>query len=165
MTNNTPSCFNVDLSTLSNIDLWAKWIDIFSGISTVAIAGLALYVAHHQLRLGWQQLKSSANETKNATAYDLYHQYLIMCIDMPSFAYGLDKPKNRTIEYSQYCWFVSSMLFTFEQILETNSLDQKWQNTIKSQLLIHKNFLSISSTVGKRNWNDKLQEIIDDVIS
>ncbi len=88
-----------------------------------------------------------------------------MCIDMPSFAYGLDKPKNRTIEYGQYCWFVSSMLFTFEQILETNSLDQKWQNTIKSQLLIHKNFLSISSTVGKRNWNDKLQEIIDDVIS
>lgn len=88
-----------------------------------------------------------------------------MCIDMPLFAYGLDKPNSRTIEYGQYCWFVSSMLFTFEQILETNSPDQKWQDTIKSQLLIHKNFLSISSTVRKRNWNNNLQKIIDEVIS
>lgn len=165
MLNNTPTCFSVDLSILSDIDLWSKWVDMFSGVSTAAIAGLALYVAHHQLKLGWQQLKSSASETKNATAYNLYHQYLTMCIDMPLFAYGLDKPNNRTIEYGQYCWFVSSMLFTFEQILETNSPDQKWQDTIKSQLLIHKNFLSISTTVRKRNWNNNLQKMIDEVIS
>lgn len=147
-----------------DIDVWVKWIGIGSSIATVIIAWSALYVANKQLKLGWEQLNTNISETKNATAHNLYHQYLAMCIDKPEFSYGMEKPEERTIDYGKYCWFVSSMLFTFEQILETNSLDQKWIGTIKSQLLRHKNFLAISSTVRERNWNDKLQNIINEVI-
>ncbi|MGY3879679.1 hypothetical protein ACW5WK_19905 [Aeromonas enteropelogenes] len=147
-----------------DIDVWVKWISIGSSIATVIIAWSALYVANKQLKLGWEQLNTNISETKNATAHNLYHQYLSMCIDKPEFAYGMEKPEERTIDYGKYCWFVSSMLFTFEQILETNSLDTKWIDAIKSQLLRHRKFLAISSTVRERNWNDKLQNIINEVI-
>lgn len=147
-----------------DIDTWVKWIGIASSIATVIIAWSALYVANKQLKLGWKQLEANIAETRNTTAHNLYHQYLSMCIDKPEFAYGMEKPEERTIDYGKYCWFISSMLFTFEQILETNSLDKKWQSTIKSQLFRHRNFLSKSSTVRERNWNDKLQKIINEVI-
>ncbi|PML50660.1 hypothetical protein BCT75_12735 [Vibrio lentus] len=159
------TCFYTGWSALLDVELWVKWMGIFASIGTVVIAGFALYVAHKQLNLGWKQLKSNRQEAKSATAHDLYHQYLILCIEKPEFSYGMAKPAERTMEYGKYCWFASSMLFTFEQILETMPDDEKWQATIKSQLLIHKEWLSISSTVREKQWDDSLQRLIEATIA
>lgn len=158
------TCFYTGWSALLDIDLWIKWMELLSTIATVIIAGLALYVAHRQLNLGWKQLKSNKLEARSATAHDLYHQYLTLCIERPEFAYGMNKPEERNVEYGRYCWFASSMLFTFEQILEAVPTDDKWQATIKSQLSIHKEWLSSSSTVREKQWDDSLQLLIDEVI-
>ncbi|WP_080741118.1 hypothetical protein [Aeromonas bestiarum] len=165
MSDSNLTCFKTGLSALLDVDLWVQWTDIFSNLFTVSIAGLALYIAHRQLKLGWQQLMSNRTETRNATAHNLYHQYLKLCIDMPQYSYGMEKPNHECIEYGRYCWFISAMLFTFEQILETMACDEKWQTTIKSQLIIHKEFLSTSSTVREKKWNNNLQKLIEDVIS
>lgn len=164
MKNDNVTCFNTGWSALLDVELWVKWIDIFTSLAAVAIAGYALYVACNQLSLGWQQLKVNRDETRSATAHNLYHQYLTLCIEKPEFANGMAKPVDRCSEYSKYCWFVSSMLFTFEQILETKSTDDKWQRTIKSQLQTHKVFLASSRTVREREWNDELQTIIDQIL-
>lgn len=159
------TCFYTGWSALLDVGLWVKWVGIFASIATVAIAGFALYIAHKQLNLGWKQLKSNRQEAKSATANELYHQYLALCIDKPDFSYGMAKPMERTVEYGSYCWFASSMLFTFEQILEAMPNDEKWQLTIESQLLIHKEWLSASSTVKESQWDDSLQRLIEDTIA
>ncbi len=165
MKNENMTCFYTGWSALLDIELWTKWMDIFSSLAAVAIAGLALYVARNQLHLGWEQLKINRDETRSATAHNLYHQYLILCIEKPEYAYGMDKPEERTEEYGKYCWFVSSMLFTFEQILETKATDDKWEKTITSQLNIHKEFLASSRTVREGEWDNELQEIIKKVLT
>lgn len=158
MNNSNLTCFKTGLSALLDVELWVQWTDILSNLLTVFIAGVALYVAY-------KQLMSNRTETRNATAHNLYHQYLKLCMDMPQYSYGMEKPNHECIEYGKYCWFISAMLFTFEQMLETMASDEKWQATIKSQLIIHKDFLSSSSTVREKKWNHKLQRLIEDVIS
>lgn len=158
MNNSNLICFKTGLSALLDVELWVQWTDILSNLLTVFIAGVALYIAY-------KQLMSNRTETRNATAHNLYHQYLKLCMDMPQYSYGMEKPNHECIEYGKYCWFISAMLFTFEQMLETMASDEKWQATIKSQLIIHKNFLSSSSTVREKKWNHKLQRLIEDVIS
>lgn len=157
MNDSNLTCFKTGLSALLDAELWVQWTDILSNVLTVFIAGMALYIAH-------RQLMSNRTETRNATAHNLYHQYLKLCMDMPQYSYGMEKPNHECIEYGKYCWFISAMLFTFEQILETMASDEKWQATIKSQLIIHKEFLSSSSTVREKKWNHKLQGLIEDVI-
>ncbi|WP_323916582.1 hypothetical protein [Aeromonas veronii] len=158
MNNSNLTCFKTGLSALLDVELWVQWTDILSNLLTVFIAGVALYIAY-------KQLMSNRTETRNATAHNLYHQYLKLCMDMPQYSYGMEKPNHECIEYGKYCWFISAMLFTFEQMLETMASDEKWQATIKSQLIIHKDFLSSSSTVREKKWNHKLQGLIEDVIS
>jgi hypothetical protein len=158
------TCFYTGWSALLDVELWVKWMEIFSSTATVVIAGLALYVAHNQLNLGWKQLKNNRDEARSATAHSLYHQYLTLCIEKPEFANGMDKPEGKTEEYGNYCWFVSSMLFTFEQILETKATDDKWKRTIKSQLQTHHELLSTSSTVREEQWDESLQALIEEVI-
>lgn len=164
MKNDNVTCFYTGWSALLDVELWVKWMDILTGFAAVTIAGWALVVACKQLSLGWKQLKENRDETRSATAHSLYHQYLNLCIEKPNFANGMDKPEGRCEEYGKYRWFVSSMLFTFEQILETKATDDKWQRTIKSQLLTHKEFLACSRTVREREWNDELQAIIDHIL-
>ena len=143
-----------------NIDFWAKWVSLASDLATffaVFVAGLAAWI-------GYKQLKSSKDEERKSIAYDIYQQYLQLCIVNPTFSAGLEKPENNTNEYGQYRWFVSAMLFSFEQILETQSRDSKWIATIKSQLSIHKDCLKNSRTVRDKEWSNELQGIIEEVI-
>lgn len=157
MKNDNVTCFYTGWSALLDVELWVKWMDIFTGLATIAIAVAALFIAY-------RQLNSSREEARSTTAHNLYHQYLTICIEKPEYANGMVKPQERSEEYGKYCWFVSSMLFTFEQILETKATDPKWQRTIKSQLQTHKEFLACSRTVREREWNDELQAIIDQVL-
>jgi hypothetical protein len=160
---NTPtiSCFSTGWAALLDADLWAKWLDILAKISTV----LAVIVALLAARIAYKQFVSSIKETRNATAYSIYHQYLTLCLDKPQLSSGMQKPHQHSVEYDKYRWFVSSMLFTFEQILDTQKDDPKWIKTITSQLKIHKHFLATSRTVRDKEWDEQLQTIIDDVLN
>lgn len=152
------TCFTTGLAAFIDINTWLKWSEIISNIVPSVIGLVALIVAY-------RQLKSSSYETRNSTAYNIYHQYLVLCLEKPEFAIGMKKPSEYNVEYGKYCWFVSSMLFAFEQIIETNSNDEKWEKTLLSQLEIHKDFLDNSSTVIEKKWNNKLQSLIEEVIS
>lgn len=159
------SCFETGWAALFNVDLWIKWGEIFNNFAPSIIAAVALWVAYSQLNLGFAQLKSNRIETRNATAHNLYHQYLTLCLEKPEFSNGMVHPGKDCDDYRQYCWFVSTMLFTFEQIIETQSTDEKWIRTIESQLRIHKEFLAKSSTVKEKKWNDSLQLLIEKAIA
>ncbi|WP_152929156.1 hypothetical protein [Pantoea sp. RIT-PI-b] len=155
------TCFETGWSVFIDVNMWLKWIGILSGIATIAGVVIALYAAS----VAYNQLISSRKESKSATAYQIYHQYLSMCIAYPNFSNGMVKPLSVTEEYAKYCWFVSSMLFSFEQILSIDINDEKWNSTIKSQLSRHIDHLKISSTVRERHWDESLIDLINDLVS
>ncbi|MPW28125.1 hypothetical protein F9L16_03825 [Agarivorans sp. B2Z047] len=136
--------------------MWIKWSGLFTNLMTPTVALFALFFAY-------RQLASHKRESRSATAHNIYNQYLSLCINNPSFANGMDKPDKQCQIYGQYCWFVSTILFTFEQLLETQSENEKWEKTIKSQLLIHNDLLIRSSTIKNNQWSDKLTIIIDSI--
>lgn len=153
-------CFEVGFSALFDASLWVKWLSILANVATIAAVIVALAAA----RIAYHQYISAKEESRHATASNIYHQYLLLCIEKYQFAFGMTKPQVRNQLSGEYCWFISSMLFAFEQILEAQVNDQKWKNTIKSQLELHKEFLRDSRTVRDQEWTQELQNLINEVI-
>ncbi|QYJ70308.1 hypothetical protein K0H59_14890 [Shewanella sp. FJAT-51649] len=155
------TCFKTGWSALLDVGLWLKWLSIFSDIATVTAVIVAIIAA----KIAYKQLLSSVKESKSSTANSIYQQYLHLCMEHPAFSLGMEKPDERNEEYAKYCWFVSSMLFSFEQVLEINDDNEKWLKTIESQLSRHASHLKSSSTVSDGHWNDNLESLINKVIS
>ncbi len=149
-------CFDIGFSALLDGALWIKWAGILANIATCAaaiIAIIAAFIAYHQINI-------SRQETRKSTAFNSYNQYLLLCINNPEYAEGMGKPSQRTVEYSKYRWFVSTMLFSFEQILDVQPEDKEWEKTILSQLKRHKEILISSRTVNEKEWSDELHILI-----
>ncbi|MEN4636554.1 hypothetical protein ABEG70_15910 [Pantoea agglomerans] len=154
-------CFKTGWAILLDAQYWIKWSGIYSNVATI----LAVIVAAIAAVIAFYQLHSSRIESRRSTANQIYQQYLAMCIEHPNFSLGMNKPVRRSKEYTQYCWFVSSMLFSFEQILEVNSFDKKWISTIESQLSRHEKHLKSSSSVRNGQWEENLDLILKRVIT
>lgn len=155
------TCFKTGWSALLDAGLWIKWLSIASNFATVTAVIVAIIAA----TIAYKQLISNVKVSKSSTANNIYQQYLHLCMEHPVFSLGMKKPDERNEEYTKYCWFVSSMLFSFEQVLEINEDDDKWLRTIESQLARHASHLKSSSTVSDGHWNNNLQTLINKVIS
>ncbi|HFP9403981.1 TPA: hypothetical protein ACHOZF_001511 [Raoultella planticola] len=153
-------CFEMGWAVLLDASLWIKWLGILSNIATCVAGVIAVAAAI----IAYNQLKSGRDEGRKNTAYGIYQQYLLLCINNPQFSDGMIKPVIKNSDYGQYRWFVSSMLFSFEQILDTQKNDQQWIGTIKSQLNIHKEILKVSRTVKNNEWSTELLTIIKEVV-
>ncbi|MFM5446393.1 hypothetical protein ACET9C_02785 [Aeromonas veronii] len=155
-------CFKMGLAALLDVSLWVEWLGILANLATffgLFIAGVAAIYAI-------RQHKENIIESRRSVAYELYQNYLSLCFEHPEFARGFKRPTNPSdTKYEQYCWFISSALFAFEQILHTESQKETWSKTIKSQLSFHKEHLIRSSTIRNELWDDELQNLIDEVIS
>ncbi|WP_392340722.1 hypothetical protein [Moritella marina] len=160
MNNSGVTCFKTGWSALLDAELWVKWFDILASLTTMVAVFAAIFAAY----IAYKQLISNAKETRNATACNIYQQYLALCMANPNFSNGMVKPESRSKEYTQYCWFISSMLFSFEKILETQKDDTQWVKTIKSQLIMHREHLKSSGTVKDGQWEKELDDIIKKVI-
>ncbi|MTF07546.1 hypothetical protein E4K08_14895 [Raoultella ornithinolytica] len=160
MTMSNLKCFEMGWAVLLDSSLWIKWLGILSNIATCVAGVIAVAAAI----IAYNQLKSGRDEGRKNTAYGIYQQYLLLCINNPQFSDGMIKPVIKNSDYGQYRWFVSSMLFSFEQILDTQKNDQQWIGTIKSQLNIHKEILKVSRTVKNNEWSTELLTIIKEVV-
>lgn len=152
------TCFETGLAVLLDIEMWTKWTATFSAIATPLIALLAVLIAI-------RQLKSNKNESQRANAHNIYQQYLSTCLEYPDLARGKGTITKEDIRYGQYCWFISSMLFSFERVLDTQAGSQKWEMTIRKQLIRHQLFLVDSGAVKDKVWANSLQKLIDSVLS
>ncbi|HDR2628084.1 hypothetical protein [Enterobacter cancerogenus] len=153
-------CFEIGISALLDGALWTKWASIGANVATCAAAIIAIIAAC----IAYCQIISSKKEARKSTAFNSYNQYLLLCINNPDFADGMTCPPQRTKEYSQYRWFVSTMLFTFEQIIDVQPNDAEWEKTIISQLKIHKKLLVKSRTVRDKEWSNELHLLINKAI-
>lgn len=110
---------------------WASVIT--AGIAFVALIGAI-----------WQ-VKVSRTSQREATASQLYANYLALAVANPMLAGGyVSAPPNGDVneEFERYEWFVSLMLHAFEQILDLTSGDLVWQQAISDQIKYHEEYLS-----------------------
>ncbi|TMP80576.1 hypothetical protein CWB73_11125 [Pseudoalteromonas phenolica] len=142
-------CFETGWAALLSADLWSKW----AGIATALIAFIALRIAR-------KQLKTAREESKRALAHSAYNDYLTLCFENTKFSYGNEKGECQ----SEYKWFVSKMLFAFEQIIEVYPDDIEWKTAIKNQLKMHSPHLTNSNSVSRKDWSNELTKIIQEVI-
>ncbi|HIF9454769.1 TPA: hypothetical protein ACX6SO_003492, partial [Photobacterium damselae] len=142
-------CLDTNAARLLTFDFWNDRADIIM----MVIASIALVFTI-------KQLLSARKESRRATAYATYQEYLKLCFENPTLAYG---NQSKIIQNDQtnpkYPWFVSQMLFAFEQILETDKSDDQWLVSIESQLERHAWYLKNSSTANRLEWNEELKAI------
>ncbi|PSX21514.1 hypothetical protein C0W52_09370 [Photobacterium kishitanii] len=148
-------CFDTHLAQFLMFDFWDKRADIFMMI--IAFVALTFTII---------QLWISRRESRRTTAYSAYQEYLKLCFENHELSYGDESViRNNKGEINpQYPWFISHMLFTFEQILETDKNDKEWKIAITSQLENHKWYLKKSDSVKRLEWNSKLRCILIDVL-
>lgn len=143
------TCFNTGWAALLDITQLAGWANIVMA----AVAVLALLFAK-------KQLESASSDSKRATAYSAYAEYLKLCIVNESFARGIEIEITRNEDdYSKYRWFIANMLFAFEQVLEACKDDTTWQETIKHQLKRHKWHLDKSGSAARPEWSNALKAL------
>ncbi|CAK2005621.1 DUF4760 domain-containing protein [Vibrio crassostreae] len=148
-------CLDTNAAQLLTLVFWNDRADIVMMI----IASIALVFSI-------KQILSGRKESRRATAYAIYQEYLKLCFDNTTLAYGNQSEIVQDGKTNpKYPWFVSQMLFAFEQILETDKSDEEWKTSIKSQLELHAWYLKESSTANRAEWNKELKVIIKQVTS
>lgn len=129
------------------------------GASVIAmlLATITILVALYQLKVG-------RAESRSSQAHSIYQQYLAMCIEYPELARGYEPQSAADPKYDRYKWFVSSLLFSFEQILEAKPNDKYWEVAIRSQLKTHRTHLRKSSSLKDGQWHPSLQRLLNEII-
>ena len=148
------TCFDTGWAALLNVELWVKWANIATPIIAVLAIGAAI-----------KQIRTAKEESKRAIAHAAYDRYLDLCFENVNFSGGYDTTSTSSVddkEHKQYLWFVSKMLFAFEQVLDVYPNDQEWSKTIKNQLKRHRSHLSISGTVNRNEWSASLSLLIQE---
>jgi hypothetical protein len=110
----------------------AEFAQIAANIATT-VGVVGVFIAYRQFREG-------ARGQRQAMAISAWQQYLELALEHPE----LSLPSSRKVEfafdseeYNRYRWFVASMLFAAEQVLDAHPDDSAWRTTIKTQLMHH----------------------------
>lgn len=147
-------CFSNDIGYYLTFDFWNKRADII--VAVVAVIALLFTMI---------QIKINKIETRRAIALTAYNEYLKLSFDFPEYSYGDEQHiTNNCSAFDKYPWFVSKMLFCFEQILSVEKNNKEWKIALESQLSKHSWFLKKSKSVRRKEWSKDLQEIINKVI-
>jgi hypothetical protein len=103
------------------------------------VAGASAAVA----ALNYHQSRRLAEEQRG---YGTYADYLKLAFEHPAFSTvdtdaDLDRLKKTPGSFETYEWYVSRMLWAFEQIFEIVGDDQAWRTSIEGQLQLHSPYL------------------------
>ena len=128
------------------------------GIATVLTACVALFA----LIVVPLQIRAAKNSQREATAKDIYRDYLKLAFEHPKLAnptkfVGQDngdwKHMGEWIQDEQYRWFVAFMLNSCDEILSSRRRDKIWREVILMDFECHKDYLkSREFAEQERGW-------------
>lgn len=154
----------------SNLRDWVDLATVIGGFATgitmiVAIVGglIAYYQITSQRKMQNEALTKQREMQGEAIAKNLYMKYLQDAMQRPDFFepnFGKLTAQNRLVEYGL---FVAHLLFSCEELL-ANAADPEWEETIRAQLLRHKDYLdSDHFKLRQGHYSSQLIEIVDSV--
>ena len=102
-------------------------------------------MAQEQLRISQEaaerQIKSAQHDARENSSKQIYITYMKAGFDFPRF---LDpdyaKIKANREEFVLYRWFISNMLFAYDEILDSNDLPE-WETSFRYDLEFHMKYL------------------------
>jgi hypothetical protein len=132
---------------------------IAGGFAT-AIAALFAVIG---LSLTYMQIRANRAISNEATAKNLYRQYLEDAVDRPDLVNPDLDELTRNGNLVQYELFVAHMLFSLEEIL-LHAADPDWRAVVKAQLKRHTEYLSSEYFAQKHEFYERpLRELIIEV--
>ncbi len=142
-----------DLNNLVNV------ASIVGGFATAAAAAFAIV----GIPLVIFQVKATRAIQREATAKQLYRQYLSDCVERPDLVQPDLKRIEKDERMIQYELFVAHMLFSLEEIV-TNVDSEEWKDVAKGQLRRHQKYLNSPRFAKKRAYYHKsLVRLMDEV--
>jgi hypothetical protein len=108
-------------------------------------ANVATVIALIGIVVAYRQFRADTIAQKHTAAITAWTEYLRLALAHPDFARpqpwltgaGISGP-----QFSQYRWFVATLLFACEQVLEAHPDDSAWREIVKAQLRHHHAFLA-----------------------
>lgn len=131
------------------------WSQVAANVAT-AIGVLGVGFAYWQYRAGVQR-----ELQRGAT--DAWHAHVQLTIQHPQLAHPEEARKalaSGGVEGVRYRWFVSSLLFAAERVLEAFPDDAAWQATVERQLRHHAPFLRAKRDVGLEPYTPALVALL-----
>jgi hypothetical protein len=117
--------------------------------ATVALAAIAVIAA---FITAWAAI-NARNSQREATAKDIYRDYLKLAFQHPKFAnpeaFGDLAAMSKNEEYR---WFVAFMLNSCDEIARIKSRDKGWRKTIRLDLRMHEEYLESPEFVEDGGW-------------
>lgn len=151
---------------------------VMGGFATTA--GVLIAVVSAALIL--LQVWSSARAARATLALETHREYIRLCIDRPelcctrtmlahlgrkSFDGVNDWPTTKEVE--QCLWFLSYVLHTMEQILETTSFlwfrNEAWHAVVRSQLSYHRGLLEQVWPTSRKHYGSRLGAVVEEILS
>ena len=84
--------------------------------------------------------RQDLHRSKELSARAAWGKYLEMAFDNPKLSLaGIDK--FSPLEFEQYEWFVSRMLYAAEEVLDLTNDDRNWIGVIETQIGFHSAYL------------------------
>ncbi|MGJ5069844.1 hypothetical protein [Bradyrhizobium oligotrophicum] len=136
---------------------------------TACIAIFALFFAH-------KQIQEARNSQREATAKEIYGDYLKLAFENPNFAnpkiyVGTAnkgwKHEGDWIQDERYRWFVAFMLNSYDEICSISRKDETWRKVILMDLRCHREYLKsrhfIEDECGWDLFSPELKEIADEL--
>ncbi|PKG40198.1 hypothetical protein [Psychromonas sp. Urea-02u-13] len=147
------------------------WADL-SGLATINIAILTVFIvvfglsqlrsAKEQLNVANNQLREVKKDNVRSFSHTAYSQYLKLTLEYPHFAHpDPELIKSDSAMHSHYRWFISNMLFYFEEVIMINDGDKDWSKAISRQIRIHMWQIGSYSSYKQQGWSQELLKIID----
>ena len=136
----------------------ADKVGALATVATAIVAGIALIFAAKQIAAG----KASQRE---ATAKDIYRDYLKLAFENPDFAHPGDRAFK---EDNKYRWFVAFMLNSCDEITECLPGSELWRKTILEDLRLHKDYLKSPQFDEDGGWHmfsDGLKKIYEEALT
>ena len=106
-----------------------------------ALAQLVLTViALGALAFAYLQIRFAQRSQREATAKEIYRDYLRLSFDNPNLA-SPDEGDQKIIADYKYRWFAAVMLNACEEILEVFATDITWREVVLAEMEYHKRYL------------------------
>jgi hypothetical protein len=133
-------------------------VTAWSTLATAIIAAGALCVA-------WNQIQSSNDAQREATAQDTYKEYLRLAVENPDLADGLAQVPEAPAARAKYSWFVSYFLHSAEHAFLADP-SEEWRLAIGNQVCFHRAFLTDDEyqKVLKHHYNSVFRDLVDQAL-
>lgn len=142
-----------ELSTLTIVEL--------AGVIESAAEALTALIAILGIALVYVQIRAHRDIQREATAMNLFRQYLKEGIERPELVNpDHDQLKERG-SLDQYQLFVANMLYSFDEVLQSTKT-RDWREVVRGEVARHVTYLRSSDFQKQRGYyGDEILEVID----